>query len=56
MVIEGQAVAEVDGAEHALAPNDTTRIPAGVPHRFRTLGHRAHAHPLTYASIDAPAR
>lgn len=34
MILEGRAVAEIDGVRHALEAGDTTFIPAGVPHRF----------------------
>ena len=34
MVLDGNAVAEIDGARHHLGPNDTTWIPADIPHRF----------------------
>ncbi|WP_077967690.1 cupin domain-containing protein [Ensifer adhaerens] len=54
MVIEGQAIAEVDGVRHHLDTNDTTWIPANVPHRFINASATA---PMRifwiYASIDA---
>ena len=34
VVIEGEAVAEVDGKTHRMKAYDTTFVPAGVPHRF----------------------
>ncbi len=34
MVLEGDAVAVLDGVEHRLKAGDTTWIPANVPHRF----------------------
>lgn len=34
MVLEGEAVAEIDGKQFAMGPNDTTWVPAEVPHRF----------------------
>ena len=34
MLLEGSAVLEIDGERHALKPQDTTFIPAGLPHRF----------------------
>jgi putative monooxygenase len=34
MLLEGNAIAEIDGERHALKPQDTTFIPAGLPHRF----------------------
>jgi putative monooxygenase len=33
-VVEGEAVAIVDGERHVLHPFDTTYVPAGVPHHF----------------------
>ena len=54
MVLEGQAVAEIAGAEHALGPTDTTWIPAGVHHRFRNASATTRMRIyFTYASIDA---
>lgn len=54
LVVAGEGVAEIAGAEHPVAPRDTTWIPAGVHHRFRNSSASA---PLTifwtYASIDA---
>lgn len=54
MVLEGAAVAEVDGTEHALGPGDTSWIPAGTHHRFRngSSSERMRIY-WTYASIDA---
>lgn len=54
MVLEGSAIAEIDGVEHELGPHDTTWIPANVPHRFR---NSSDTEPMrifwTYASVDA---
>ncbi len=54
MLLEGSAVAEIDGVEHHLQPGDTTWIAAEVPHRFRNLSV---SEPMrifwTYASADA---
>ena len=44
MVLEGDAVAVLDGVEHRLGAGDTTWIPANLPHFFRN------------ASADAPMR
>jgi putative monooxygenase len=54
IVIEGEATAVIDGAEHRLGPGDTSWIPAGVPHFFRnaSAGTALRIH-WTYASIDA---
>jgi quercetin dioxygenase-like cupin family protein len=37
MLLDGDAVAEIDGIEHPLQPGDMSFIPAGVRHRFRNL-------------------
>jgi putative monooxygenase len=54
MILEGRAVAEIDGVEHELGPHDTTWIPSDVPHRFRNASD---TEPMrifwTYASVDA---
>lgn len=34
MILEGEAVAEIDGARHHLKTGDTTWLPANIPHRF----------------------
>lgn len=54
MVLEGRAIAVVDGVEHELASHDTTWIPAGVPHCFRNASSTERMSIFwTYASIDA---
>lgn len=54
MVLEGDAVAVIDGAEHRLKPGDTTWIAANVHHCFRNASDVAEMRILwTYASIDA---
>ena len=54
MVLEGEAVAEIAGVEHALGPTDTTWIPAGVHHCFRNASATGRMRIyFTYASIDA---
>ncbi|WP_166802511.1 cupin domain-containing protein [Microvirga pakistanensis] len=54
MILEGRAIAEIDGVEHELGPLDTTWLPADVPHRFRNASD---TQPMrifwTYASVDA---
>ncbi len=54
LLMEGSAVAEIDGVEHTLKPGDVSWIATGVPHRFRNLSA---TQPMqifwTYASIDA---
>ena len=34
-ILEGEAVAIIDGQEHVVRPFDTTFVPPGVPHHFR---------------------
>lgn len=53
MVIEGEAIAEIDGAQHRLATNDTTWIPANVPHRFINASDKPMRIFWTYATVDA---
>ena len=54
MVLDGEAIAEIDGVQHCLGANDTTWIPANVPHRFINASD---SEPMRifwiYASIDA---
>jgi putative monooxygenase len=54
MILEGRAIAEIEGVEHELGPLDTTWLPADVPHRFRNASD---TEPMrifwTYASVDA---
>jgi putative monooxygenase len=54
MVLDGEAIAEIAGVAHRLGPQDTTWIPANVPHRFINASA---TEPMrifwTYASIDA---
>ncbi|MBK5567993.1 cupin domain-containing protein [Ensifer sp. SSB1] len=54
MILDGQAIAEIDGVRYPLGPNDTTWIPANVPHRFINASE---TEPMrifwVYASIDA---
>ena len=53
MVIEGEAIAEIDGVQHHLATSDTTWIPANVPHRFINASDRPMRIFWTYATVDA---
>lgn len=54
LLLEGAAIAEIDGAEHAVMAGDVTFIPAGVPHRFRNTSRDKGMTILwTYASVDA---
>lgn len=53
MVIEGEAIAEIDGVQHHLKADDTTWIPANVPHRFINASDKPMRIFWTYATIDA---
>lgn len=54
MLLEGEAICEMDGARHLLKPQDTTFIPAGVQHRFVNASATAPMKILwIYASVDA---
>lgn len=54
LMLEGSAVAEVDGVEYRVNAGDITFIPAGVPHRFCNVSATDGMRILwTYASIDA---
>jgi putative monooxygenase len=53
MVIEGEAVVEIDGTRHAMGQGDTTWVPANVPHRFLNESDRPMRIFWTYATIDA---
>jgi len=53
MIIEGEAVAEIDGVRHPLKTGDTTWIPANVPHRFLNECDSPMRIFWTYARIDA---
>lgn len=54
MLLEGNAIAEIDGVRHELKAQDTTFIPANLPHRFI---NRSTTEPMKilwiYASVDA---
>jgi len=54
VIIEGDAVVEIDGRQHELTRFDSTYVDAGVPHRFRNASDTAPMRILwIYASIDA---
>ncbi len=53
-VLEGAAIAVINGIEHELGPSDTTWLPAGLPHFFRNQSTTGTLRILwVYASIDA---
>ena len=54
VILEGDAVVEIDGQEHAVTTFDTTYVAADVPHRFRNASDTEPMRILwIYASIDA---
>ena len=54
VILEGNAIVEIDGQEHAITTFDTTYVDAGVPHRFRNASDTEPMRILwTYASVDA---
>ncbi|WP_348270480.1 cupin domain-containing protein [Bosea sp. LC85] len=54
MLLEGQAIAEIDGVEYPITAGDITFIPANLPHRFRNVSTTEGMKILwNYASIDA---
>ena len=54
MLLEGQAIAEIDGVEYPITAGDITFIPANLPHRFRNVSTSEGMKILwIYASIDA---
>ncbi|MCW2406868.1 quercetin dioxygenase-like cupin family protein [Sphingobium sp. B1D7B] len=54
MLLEGSAVAAIDGVEQVVRPGDTTFIPAGVHHFFRNSSDTERMRIFwVYGSIDA---
>ena len=54
MVLEGDAIAEIDGRRHEMTAGDTTWVAANVPHRFINASvTRVMRIFWTYASIEA---
>lgn len=53
MILEGEAIAEIDGKRHPLKAGDTTWIPANIPHRFLNESERPMRIFWTYATTDA---
>ncbi|MGN8063351.1 cupin domain-containing protein [Ralstonia sp. 22111] len=54
VLMEGEAILDIDGLEYELKPHDVTFIPPNVNHRFRNLSK---AKPMKilwiYATVDA---
>lgn len=54
MLLEGDAILDINGEEHRLQPMDTTWIPPNVSHRFRNMSDTLPMKILwIYASIGA---
>lgn len=54
LMLEGNAIAEIDGVRHDVTAGDVTFIPANIPHRFINRSDTEGMKILwTYASIDA---
>ncbi len=54
MLLEGHAIAEIDGVQYEVEPGDTTFIPANLPHRFINRSATEGMKILwIYASVDA---
>ena len=54
MVLNGEAIVELDGVEYHLSANDTTWVPANVPHRFINASSTNEMRIFwTYASVKA---
>jgi mannose-6-phosphate isomerase-like protein (cupin superfamily) len=54
VILEGHAIVEIDGHEFDMGPQETTFLPANVPHRFRNASSTESMRILwTYASINA---
>jgi quercetin dioxygenase-like cupin family protein len=54
VIIQGDAIVEIDGQEHTVTTFDTTYVDAGVPHRFRNASDTEPMRILwIYASVDA---
>jgi putative monooxygenase len=54
VILEGHAIVEIDGREFEMGPQETTFLPANIPHRFRNASSTESMRILwTYASVDA---
>jgi quercetin dioxygenase-like cupin family protein len=54
VILSGRAMVEIEGIEHEVAADDTTFLPANIPHRFRNASQTEVLRILwTYASVDA---
>ncbi|QTD95328.1 cupin domain-containing protein [Burkholderia anthina] len=54
VLMEGEAILDIDGLEYQLKPHDVTLIPPNVDHRFRNLSKTKPMKILwIYATVDA---
>ena len=54
LLLEGTAIAEIDGVDYPVQAGDVTFIPANIPHRFRNTSATEGMRILwTYATVDA---
>ena len=54
MLLEGRAIVEISGVAYPLEKDDTTFLPANIPHRFKNASQTERMRIFwTYASIDA---
>ena len=53
MILEGEAIAEIDGVRHPLKAGDTTWIPPNVPHRFLNESDSVMRIFCIYADVNA---
>lgn len=54
VLMEGEAILDIDGLEYELKPHDVTFIPPNVNHRFRNLSQTKPMKILwIYATVDA---
>jgi putative monooxygenase len=54
VILEGHALVEIDGQQFEVGPQETTFLPANIPHRFRNASSTESMRILwTYASVDA---
>jgi putative monooxygenase len=54
VIIEGDAIVDIDGVETPLSLHDTTFVPANIPHRFKNASSEKRMRILwVYASTDA---
>ena len=51
-LLEGSAICEIEGEEHALKTGDTSFVPAGLTHSFRNPGPGNLIIHWTYASVS----